>query len=150
MASFSPWLAMLPALLAKLRAALMLWVAWISAAVSAVEAPAHRFAQPAASHATPAPAAGLAQVTFSLIVVLGAIFAAAWLLRRFRAVGAGKTSAEAAIVVLAERAVGPRERVVLLQVGHERVLVGVAAGSVRPLHVMDGGAETGVAREFAR
>ena len=132
----SPWLALLPALLAKLRAAALLWFAWVASAISAVEAPVHRFAQPAATNAPAAPAAGLAQVTLSLALVLAAIFATAWAVRRFRLLSGGRTETGAAINVLAERAVGPRERVVLLQVGDERMLVGVATGNVRLLHVM--------------
>jgi flagellar protein FliO/FliZ len=108
----------------------------------AVDAPARRFAAPTVSSSVPAPAAGLLQVTLSLIVVLAAVFAVAWVLRRYRALG-GKTEAGAAITVIAERAVGPRERVVLLQVGSDRVLVGVAAGSVRALHVCAGSPAAG-------
>jgi flagellar protein FliO/FliZ len=136
------WSDLMPALHTKLRAVLTLWLAWVPAALAAVEEPARRFAEPTASSATPAPAAGLAQVTLSLVLVLAAIFAAAWLLRRFRTLASGKSDPGSAIVVLAERAVGPRERVVLLQVGRERVLVGVTSGSVRALHVMDGAVNT--------
>jgi flagellar protein FliO/FliZ len=130
-----------PALVAKLHAAATLWLGCIASALAAVEAPAHKFAQPAASSAPVAPAAGLAQVTLALALVLAAIFAAAWAVRRFRLLSGGRTESDARITVLAERAVGPRERVVLLQVGGEQVLVGVATGNVRRLHVMhDGGA----------
>lgn len=137
----------LPALIAKLRTAAALWLAWIASAFAAVEAPAHKFAQPAAASAPVAPAAGLAQVTLALALVLAAIFAAAWAVRRFRLLSGGRTEADARITVLAERAVGPRERVVLLQVGGEQVLVGVATGNVRRLHVMPDGSATAVRSE---
>lgn len=101
-------------------------------AAAAEPAAPRRFAAPAAAEAAPAPAAGLAQVTLSLLLVLGAVFAAAWLMRRLR--GTGRAGADGAIVVLADRVVGSRERVVLLQVGSEKLLVGVAPGSVRMLH----------------
>lgn len=132
----SPRLAILPALFARLRAAVVVWLAWISSAISAVEAPAHKFAQPAVASAPTAPAAGLAQVTLALALVLAAIFATAWAVRRFRLLSGGRVETGATITVLAERAVGPRERVVLLQVGGEQVLVGVATGNVRKLHVL--------------
>jgi flagellar protein FliO/FliZ len=102
---------------------------WVAAAEPAAP---RRFAAPPAAEAVPAPAAGLAQVTLSLLLVLGAVFAAAWLMRRLR--GPGRAAAEGAIVVLADRVVGSRERVVLLQVGSEKLLVGVAPGNVRMLH----------------
>jgi flagellar protein FliO/FliZ len=115
------------------------WLGWTLLACLAscstalgADAPARRFAEPAATSAVPAPAAGLAQVTLSLVLVLGAVFAAAWVMRRLRGVTGQRAST--AIVVVAEQSVGPRERVVLLQVGGERVLIGVAQGSVRALH----------------
>jgi flagellar protein FliO/FliZ len=70
-------------------------------------------------------------VTLSLLLVLGAVFAAAWLLRRVR--GMQRTRTAEGLTVVAEVAVGPRERVVLVEVAGERVLVGVAPGSVRAL-----------------
>ncbi len=97
----------------------------------AAEPAARKFAQPGATSATPAPVSSLAQVTFSLALVLAAVFAAAWLLKRVRGVGSG--GQDGVLRVVAERAVGPRERVVLLQVGERQVLVGVANGSVRSL-----------------
>jgi flagellar protein FliO/FliZ len=96
--------------------------------------PAHKFAAPAAAPAVSGPAGSLVQVTLSLVLVLAAVFAAAWILRRLR-MGGGKRET-GAIAIVAEQAVGPRERVVLLQVGNDRVLVGVASGSVRALHTL--------------
>jgi flagellar protein FliO/FliZ len=98
----------------------------------AAEPTARKFAEPTAAQSSPAPVTSLAQVAFSLALVLAAVFAAAWFMKRMR--GFGQKRDEGAITVLAERAVGPRERVVLLQVGADRVLVGVANGSVRALH----------------
>lgn len=103
----------------------------------AAEPAARRFAEPTPTQSSPAPVSSLAQVAFSLALVLAAVFAAAWLLKRMR--GFGNTRDDGAITVVAERAVGPRERVVLLQVGTDRVLVGVANGSVRALHTSSAG-----------
>jgi flagellar protein FliO/FliZ len=41
------------------------------------------------------------------------------------------------VTLLGGVSVGPRERVVLLQVDDARLVVGVAPGQVRTLHVMD-------------
>jgi flagellar protein FliO/FliZ len=70
----------------------------------------------------------------SLAIVLGAIFAVAWLARRMRALG---RRPGAPIDVLAETAVGPKERVVLLQVGGKQIVVGVTANSINTLLVLD-------------
>jgi flagellar protein FliO/FliZ len=89
--------------------------------------------------ATPAPAApvattgGLAQVTLSLLLILGVILGLAWVATRLRLtprVGQG------AIRVLADLPLGTKERVVLLQIGEAQALVGVGADGVRSLQTL--------------
>ena len=99
----------------------------------------------AARESLPGTAGGLLRVTLALAVVLAAVFAAAWISRRLRGgAGAGSTG----LAVLAQVSLGPRERAVLVRVGTRQVLVGVAHGCVRTLHVLDpaempgGGAHT--------
>lgn len=91
---------------------------------------APRAAEPVAS----SPAAGLAQVTVSLLLVLAAVFAAAWAMRRLKGFG---RLAPGAIEVVADVALGPKERAVLVQVGSKQLLLGVASGQVNTLHVLD-------------
>jgi flagellar protein FliO/FliZ len=94
----------------------------------------HLFAAPhAANTMAPVGAGGLASVTFALLAVLAAIFAVAWLARRMRGFGSRVGNA---IDVLADIPLGPKERAVLLKVGTEQILVGVAPGRVSPLHVL--------------
>ena len=94
----------------------------------------HLFAAPhAVSTAAPTGAGGLASVTFALLVVLAAIFAVAWVARRVRGIG---NRVGNAIDVLADVPLGPKERAVLLKVGTEQVLIGVAPGRVSALHVL--------------
>jgi flagellar protein FliO/FliZ len=78
-------------------------------------------------------AAGVSQVTLALAVVLIAIFAVAWVARRLRGVG---RRIGGAIEILGDVALGQKERAVLLKVGNARLLVGVAPGQVRTLHVL--------------
>jgi flagellar protein FliO/FliZ len=96
--------------------------------------PAHVFAAPQ-PFGQPAPAGvgGLGQVTLALLVVLVAVFAVAWMVRRMRSFGSRVGSA---IDILAEIPLGQKERAVLLKVGTTQVLVGVAPGSVNLLHVL--------------
>jgi flagellar protein FliO/FliZ len=92
------------------------------------------FAAPqAASTAAPVGAGGLASVTVALLIVLAAIFAVAWLARRVRGMGSRVGNA---IDVLADVPLGPKERAVLLKVGAEQILIGVAPGRVSSLHVL--------------
>jgi flagellar protein FliO/FliZ len=94
----------------------------------------HLFAAPhAAAAAAPVGAGGLASVTMALLIVLAAIFAVAWLARRVRGVG---NRVGNAIDVLADMPLGPKERAVLLKVGNEQILIGVAPGRVSALHVL--------------
>ena len=82
----------------------------------------------------PLAAGNLAQLTLGLLVVLGAVLATAWLLRRY---GGLQTSGNGALRILGGLSMGPRERVVLVQVGDTQLLLGVAPGRVQTLHKLD-------------
>ncbi len=75
----------------------------------------------------------LLQVMFGLGLVLAAIAGTAWLLKRL---GPGQSSDVGALRVVAGVAVGPKERVVLVDVGDTRLVLGVAPGHVSTLHQM--------------
>jgi flagellar protein FliO/FliZ len=78
-------------------------------------------------------ATGLGQVTLALLLVLVAVFAVAWVVKRMRALGSRVGDA---IDVVAEIPLGQRERAVLLKVGQTQILVGVAPGQVNTLHIL--------------
>jgi flagellar protein FliO/FliZ len=90
------------------------------------------FAAPQAP-ALPGPSGGLLRVVLSLALVLGAVVACAWLMRRLRGISGGGSRA---IEVLAQASLGARERAVLVRVGGHELLLGVASGSVRTLLVL--------------
>lgn len=95
---------------------------------------AERFAAPTpAEPVTATSAGGLVQVTLSLLLVLAAVFAAAWAVRRLRGLGGAGAGV---IEVIAHVPLGPKERAVLVQVGDQQLLLGVASGSVNTLHVL--------------
>ena len=75
----------------------------------------------------------LFQVVGSLFVVFICLFAVIYMLRRFNRMG---PSSGTALRIIGSANVGQRERVVLLEAGSEQVLLGVAPGSVRALHVL--------------
>jgi len=83
--------------------------------------------------ASPDFAASLVQMLFGLAVVIALLFACLWLIRRLAAPRGGAT----VIKVLGAAAVGPRERVVLVQLGEQVLVLGVAPGSVNKLHEMN-------------
>ena len=76
----------------------------------------------------------LLQVTLGLIVVLIVIGGAAWFARRF---GKFNVSAKGNLRIVGGLQMGARERVVLMQVGDQQLLLGVAPGSVQTLHVLN-------------
>lgn len=76
---------------------------------------------------------GFLQVLLGLGLVLAAIAGSAWLLKRL---GPGQVAASGALRVVGGVAVGPKERVVLVDVGDIRLVLGVAPGHVSTLHQM--------------
>ena len=90
--------------------------------------------RPAATPPDPVGAGGMAQVLLGLLLVIGMIVGVAWLARRF---GHIQTDATGALRVLGGLSMGPRERVVLVQVGDQQLLLGVAPGRVSTLHILD-------------
>ena len=111
----------------------MLVVGWALAQHSAAFAAEQPFAAPEAVTGAPSAAGGLAQVTLSLMLVLAAVFAAAWVVRRLRNFG---RPGAGAINIIADVALGTKERAVLIQVGAQQLLLGVAPGRVNTLHVL--------------
>ena len=82
---------------------------------------------------------GTLEVTLALLLVVGLIIALAWAMRRMRGLGG---AGQDRIQLLSDRSLGPKERCVLVRVGDTEILVGVAPGSVRTLHVFAPGANT--------
>lgn len=71
------------------------------------------------------------QIVLSLVLVLLIIFISAWMLRRY---GRFPGVADGNLKVLGALSVGQRERILLLQVGKEQVLVGVTSSRISTLH----------------
>ncbi|MBK1708120.1 flagellar protein FliO/FliZ [Marichromatium gracile] len=74
----------------------------------------------------------LAQLFGALVLVIAAILGLAWLLRRLPG-GVGR-AADQPISILAVRAIGARDRLLLVQVGEEQLLIAAGATGMRTLH----------------
>lgn len=74
------------------------------------------------------------QMFFGLFIIVLLIFAMAWVMRRMGRINGTGTSH---LKVISGVSVGQRERIVLVQAGETQLLVGVAPGQVRTLHIMD-------------
>jgi flagellar protein FliO/FliZ len=92
------------------------------------------FAAAASNPVTLSSAGGVLRVALALLVVLAAVVAAGWLSRRVRGFGPIRGRE---LELLTQLPLGPRERAVLLRVGAQQLLLGVAQGSVRLLHVLE-------------
>lgn len=89
-------------------------------------------------------AAYLSQLIGGLLIVIVAIVVLAWVLRRTQgSVGHGRQL----IDVQSVRSVGARERLMLVRVGDEQVLIAVAPSGIRTLHTMEKPVEVPAAGE---
>lgn len=92
-------------------------------------------AKPVAGLASePMAAANMLQLTLGLLVVLGLVFVAAAVMRRFNR---WQTTAEGRMKIIGGLSVGSRERILLVEVGETQLLIGVTPGRIQALHVLD-------------
>ncbi|MBN2978612.1 flagellar biosynthetic protein FliO [Pseudomonas fluorescens] len=103
-----------------------------------VALPVHAWAAEPVAQAATAPVTGsvggqLTQLVLGLLLVVGVIFVLAWLMRRVQSIGPGNAQV---IELVGSRALGPRDRLVLVQVGEEQILLGITPGRITPLHVL--------------
>lgn len=102
--------------------------------------------------ALPDAGTGLGQVLLGLMVVIAVLLASLHLLKRLQS---PRGKGAAGLKVVAATAVGPRERVVVVEVGETWLVLGVAPGQVNTLHTLprqvlpEGSPAPEPAKEFA-
>lgn len=90
--------------------------------------------QATVSQPTTAPSSPLMQVSGALVVIILLILAAAWLAKRF---GMGvKGAGNRGLKVSAATSLGPRERVVIVDVEDARLVLGVTSAQITLLHTL--------------
>jgi len=82
----------------------------------------------------PIDSSNLMNTAIGLAIVLALILGLAWGVRRF---GGLPSVGKGVVSIIGGISLGPRERAVLLQVGHTRLLVGVSPGRIQTLHVLE-------------
>ncbi|MCY1303905.1 flagellar biosynthetic protein FliO [compost metagenome] len=107
-----------------------LWIAVLGLPLTALAGEADKVAAPMS---TAGVAGQIGQLLLGLLLVVGLIFLLAWLLRRVQQIA---PRGGQAIRIVATQALGPRDRLVLVEVGGEQILLGVSAGRINTLHVL--------------
>ncbi|MDR2625680.1 MAG: flagellar biosynthetic protein FliO [Zoogloeaceae bacterium] len=79
------------------------------------------------------PAAGLLQASLALVFIIALLFLLAFLGRKFLG---GKGFGQGGLKLLGGVALGPRERIVLVEAGETLLVVGIVPGQIRTLHRM--------------
>ena len=75
----------------------------------------------------------LMKLTGGLVLIVAIIFALAWLVKRFNL---NQQAGSGLIRVVAGLSIGTRDRIVLLQVGDEQILLGLTPGRIEKLHTL--------------
>ncbi len=92
----------------------------------------------------------LVKLTGGLVLIVVIIFLLAWLVKKFNL---NQQSGSGLIRVVAGLSIGTRDRIVLLQVGEEQILVGLTPGRIEKLHTLaqplDAPSEQAVSGAFA-
>lgn len=102
-----------------------------SVALFAIFTLAAHCAQAAAELPAPSTSGALLQGLLGLGMVLAALAAFFWFLRRF---SPGRSAAQGVVKVVGGVMLGPRERLVVVEVGDTWLLLGVGGGQVNSLH----------------
>jgi flagellar protein FliO/FliZ len=96
----------------------------------------------AQTQAPPPTGPSLTPLLLGLLLVVALIPIAAWLLRR---AGLAQSGNSAGLRVVAQLPLGPRDRVVIIEVGDRRWLLGVSASGIQRLGTLPAGSDAGVA-----
>lgn len=75
------------------------------------------------------------QILISFLIVIVFILLMAWLMRRTGRFGGGNGRV---IKIISSISLGMREKILVIEVGGVNIVVGVAPGQIRTLHVMEG------------
>lgn len=76
---------------------------------------------------------GLLNVGSSMVAVIGAILLLAWLYKRSQSYRSGSTSI---ISIIAAQSLGPKEKILVVDVAGEQLVLGMTATQVSTLHVL--------------
>lgn len=112
-------------------------ISWLMAAFPVMAEPAAPQAQTqliSGATRTPDTLSTLVSLGLGLLAVIAIIYGCAWLIRRMT----GMTSMNNSVIkVVSVMALGTRERIVVVDVAGQQLLLGITPGTIRTLHVFD-------------
>ena len=83
------------------------------------------------------PSSALLQMLFGLILIIGVLFGAAYLLRK---INGGKGFGNSGPMrVVGGLMLSPRERIVLVEIGETWLVIGIVPGQIKTLHTLERG-----------
>lgn len=106
-------------------------------------------AQAAVPDSPGVPGSAMLQTMFGLALIIGLLFAGAYLLRRLN--GGKAFGNTGPMRIVGGLMVSPRERIVLLEVGDTWVVIGIVPGQIKTLHTLPKGdipSDPGTERRF--
>lgn len=89
--------------------------------------------QAAESNAPGIPAGTYLQATLALLLIIGLLLGATWAARK---VSGGKMFGQGNMRVISGIAVGPKERIILVEVEDNWLVIGIVPGQIRTLHTL--------------
>lgn len=96
----------------------------------------------AAEAASPGvPAGTYLQATLALLLIVALLFGATWAARK---VSGGKMFGQGNMRVISGIALGPKERIVLVEVENNWLVIGIVPGQIRTLHTLPKGTDPDV------
>lgn len=84
------------------------------------------------------PAGTYLQATLALMLIVGLLFAATWAARK---VSGGRLFGQGNMRVISGIALGPKERIVLVEVSDTWLVIGIVPGQIRTLHTFPKGVD---------
>ncbi|MES3041132.1 MAG: flagellar biosynthetic protein FliO [Pseudomonadota bacterium] len=95
----------------------------------------HAQAAAASAQVTPLSLGSVFSVIFGLFVVLALLFGTAWLVRRLQRL---QTATPGILQPIAQQQLGLKERVMLLRIDQENILIACTGNGIRTLHTWQG------------
>ena len=86
------------------------------------------------TNTSPVSGSGLLELAAGLMLIIALILAMAWLYRR---VGQGALGLGSVIKIVSAVSLGNRDRIALVEVGDQFILLGISPGRINSLHVFD-------------